>query len=140
MNYQEALPFLRKNHKGVVSTNRPDGSTHSSIVVCGIYQNKPTFVSVYPKSQKIVNLRRNPNCTLVSVTGDWRNYAVIEGTVSMMDYNDTEPELMRSKLREAYMACSDTPPPDWEEYDEAMIRQKAVIVSLKPLRVYGLLR
>ena len=108
MNYQEALPFLRKNHKGVVSTNRPDGSTHSSIVVCGIYQNKPTFVSVYPKSQKIVNLRRNPNCTLVSVTGDWRNYAVIEGTVSMMDYNDTEPELMRSKLREAYMACSDT--------------------------------
>ena len=140
MNYQEALPFLRKNHKGVVSTNRPDGSTHSSIVVCGIYQNKPTFVSVYPKSQKIVNLRRNPNCTLVSVTGDWRNYAVIEGTVSMMDYNDTEPVLMRSKLREAYMACSDTPHPDWEEYDEAMIRQKAVIVSLKPVRVYGLLR
>ena len=140
MNYQEALPFLRKNHKGVVSTNRPDGSTHSSIVVCGIYQNKPTFVSVYPKSQKIVNLRRNPNCTLVSVTGDWRNYAVIEGTVSMMDYNDTEPVLMRSKLREAYMACSDTPHPDWEEYDEAMIRQKAVIVTLKPVRVYGLLR
>ena len=140
MNYQEALPFLRKNHKGVVSTNRPDGSTHSSIVVCGIYQDKPTFVSVYPKSQKIMNLRRNPNCTLVSVTGDWRNYAVIEGTVSMMDYNDTEPVLMRSKLREAYMACSDTPHPDWEEYDEAMIRQKAVIVSLKPVRVYGLLR
>jgi len=140
MNYQEALPFLRKNHKGVVSTNRPDGSTHSSIVVCGIYQDKPTFVSVYPKSQKIMNLRRNPNCTLVSVTGDWRNYAVIEGTVSMMDYNDTEPVLMRSKLREAYMACSDTPHPDWEEYDEAMIRQKAVIVTLKPVRVYGLLR
>ena len=140
MNYQEALPFLRKNHKGVVSTNRLDGSTHSSIVVCGIYQNKPTFVSVYPKSQKIMNQRRNPNCTLVSVTGDWRNYAVIEGTVSMMDYNDTEPELMRSKLREAYMACSDTPHPDWEEYDEAMIRQKAVIVTLKPVRVYGLLR
>tara|TARA_A100001037_G_scaffold212207_1_gene190225 strand:- start:2447 stop:2869 length:423 start_codon:yes stop_codon:yes gene_type:complete len=140
MNYQEALPFLRKNHKGVVSTNRPDGSTHSSIVVCGIYQDKPTFVSVYPKSQKIMNLRRNPNCTLVSVTGDWRNYAVIEGTASMMDYNDTEPVLMRSKLREAYMACSDTPHPDWEEYDEAMIRQKAVIVTLKPVRVYGLLR
>jgi len=140
MNYQEALPFLRKNHKGVVSTNRPDGSTHSSIVVCGIYQDKPTFVSVYPKSQKIMNLRRNPNCTLVSVTGDWRNYAVIEGTASMMDYNDTEPVLMRSKLREAYMACSDTPHPDWEEYDEAMIRQKAVIVTLRPVRVYGLLR
>ncbi|MDP6583730.1 MAG: TIGR03618 family F420-dependent PPOX class oxidoreductase [Anaerolineales bacterium] len=140
MNYEEALPFLRKNHKGVVSTTRPDGSTHSSIVVCGIYEDQPTFVSVYPKSQKIINLRRNPNCTLVSVTGDWRNYAVIEGKVSMMDYNGTDNELMRIKLREAYMSCSDIPHPNWEEYDDAMIRQEAVIVSLEPTKVYGLLR
>ena len=140
MNYEESLPFLRKNHKGVVSTTRPDGSTHSSIVVCGIYEDKPTFVSVYPKSQKIFNLRQNPNCTLVSVTGDWRNYVVIEGIVSMIDYNGTDKELMRTKLREAYMSCSDTPHPNWEEYDEAMIRQEGVIVSISPNRVYGLLR
>ena len=140
MNYEDALPFLRNNHKGVVSTTRPDGSTHSSIVVCGIYEERPTFVSVYPKSQKIVNLRKNPNCTLVSVTGDWRNYVVIEGAVSMMDYNSTDKELMRTKLREAYISCSDVPHPDWEEYDEAMIRQEGVIVSIKPNRVYGLLR
>ncbi|MED5410519.1 MAG: TIGR03618 family F420-dependent PPOX class oxidoreductase [Chloroflexota bacterium] len=140
MNYEEALPFLRKNHKGVVSTTRSDGSTHSSIVVCGIYEDKPTFVSVYPKSQKIANLRKNPKCTLVSVTGDWRNYVVVEGTVCMMDYSSTDKELMRTKLREAYMSCSDTPHPDWEEYDEAMIRQKAIIVSINPNRIYGLLR
>ena len=140
MNYEEALPFLRKNHKGVVSTPRPDGSTHSSIVVCGIYREKPTFVSVYPKSQKIENLRRNPNCTLVSVTGDWRNYAVVEGTVLMTDYDSFDNESMRIKLREAYMSCSDTPHPNWEEYDEAMVQQKAVIVSIDPRRVYGLLR
>ena len=74
------------------------------------------------------------------MTGDWRNYVVVEGTVCMMDYSSTDKELMRTKLREAYMSCSDTPHPDWEEYDEAMIRQKAVIVSINPNRIYGLLR
>tara|TARA_B100000809_G_scaffold21032_1_gene18577 strand:+ start:5121 stop:5543 length:423 start_codon:yes stop_codon:yes gene_type:complete len=140
MNYDEAFPFLVKNHKGVISTTRPDGSTHSSIVVCGIYNDKPAFVSVYPKSQKILNLRKNPKCTLLSVTGDWRNYVVVEGLISLTDYGNTDKEIMRTQLREAYMSCSDTPHPNWEEYDRAMVRQEAVIVILEPTRVYGLLR
>ena len=43
-------------------------------------------------------------------------------------------------LREVYMACSDTPHPNWEEYDEAMVKQDAVIVLVHPHKVYGLLR
>ena len=140
MNYHEALPFLTRNHKGVISTNRPDGSTHSSIVVCGIYSDKPAFVSVYPKSQKILNLRRNPKCTLVSVTGDWRNYVVVEGLVSLTDYGNTDKEIMRTQLRETYMSFRDTPHPNLDEYDKAMVRQEAEIVIIKPTRMYGLLR
>ena len=43
-------------------------------------------------------------------------------------------------LRKVYMTCSDTEHPDWEEYDQAMIDQEAVIVLVEPKRVYGLLR
>ncbi len=38
------------------------------------------------------------------------------------------------------LACSDTEHPDWDEYDQAMIDQEAVIVLIAPKRVYGLLR
>ena len=47
---------------------------------------------------------------------------------------------MRVMLREVYTACSDAPHPDWEEFDEAMVNQEAVIVLVHPNRVYGLLR
>ena len=43
----------------------------------------------------------------------------------------------RVELREVFRACGDKDHPDWEEYDEAMVKQDAVIVLVKPDRVYG---
>jgi len=65
---------------------------------------------------------------------------VVEGLVSLTDYGNTDKEIMRTQLREAYMSCSDTPHPNWDEYDKAMVRQEAVIVIIAPTRMYGLLR
>ena len=137
---RDVVPFLNKHHRGVVATTRPNGSTHSSIVVCGAYKNKAAFVSVYPNSQKIINLRRNPRCTVLSVTESWREYVVVEGAAELFDYSNTESEKLRPMLRAVYMACSDSPHPDWEEYDKAMVTQKAVVVLVEPSKLYGLLR
>ena len=57
-----------------------------------------------------------------------------------MDYDNTDAEILRPLLREVYMACSDTEHPDWNEYDQAMVKQKAVIVLVSPEKTYGLLR
>ena len=43
-------------------------------------------------------------------------------------------------LGEVYRACGDKDHPDWEEYDRAMRAQDAVIVLVRPQRVYGLVR
>ena len=140
MKFQEVVPFLATNHRGVISTQKPSGAIHSSIVVCGAYRGNAAFVSVYPKSQKVKNLRRNSECTVLAVADDWRVYVVIEGKATLFDYLNTESEEMRIMLREVYMACSDTPHPNWEEYDEAMVKQEAVIVLVDPRKIYGLLR
>ena len=140
MDFEDVRPFLETHHRGVIATRRPNGATHSTIVVCGAYDGNAAFVSVYPRSQKIRNLRRDPNCTVLAVTDDWRQYAVIEGQAKLFDYSSMDAEEMRVMLREVYMACSDTEHPDWEEYDQAMIDQEAVIVLVEPEGVYGLLR
>ncbi len=140
MDFKHVRLFLETYHRGVIATRRPDGATHSSIVVCGAYDGHAAFVSVYPRSQKIRNLRRDPNCTVLAVTDDWRQYAVIEGQAKLFDYSNMDAEEMRVMLRDVYMACSDTEHPDWAEYDQAMIDQNAVIVLVTPERVYGLLR
>ena len=140
MDFDDARPFLEVHHRGVIATRRPNGATHSSIVVVGAYKGNAAFVSVYPRSQKIRNLRRDPNCTVLGVTDDWREWVSVEGQATLIDHENTDAEEMRVLLREVYMACSDTEHPDWDEYDQAMVDQDAVIVLVKPERVYGLLR
>ena len=140
MDFDDVKPFFESHHRGVIATHRPNGATHSSIVVCGTYKGNAAFVSVYPRSQKIRNLRRDPSCTVLGVTDDWREWVSVEGQATLFDYDNTDAEEMRVMLREVYMSCSHTEHPDWEEYDQAMIDQEAVIVLVNPERVYGLLR
>ena len=140
MDFKDVRPYLETHHRGVIATRRPNGATHSSIVVCGAYKGHAAFVSVYPGSQKIRNLRRDPNCTVLAVAENWRQWVSVEGQATLFDYGNTEAEEFRVMLREVYMACSDTEHPDWDEYDQAMIDREAVIVLVTPERVYGLVR
>ena len=137
MNFEDATPFMETHHRGVIGTRRGNGATHSSIVACGAFQGKAAFVSVYAKSVKVSNLRRDPTCTVLCVDDDWRNYAVVEGQAQLYDYGNTNAEEMRQMMRDVYMACSATEHPNWDEFDQAMIDQKAVVVLVSPDKVYG---
>ena len=140
MEFEDVRPFLENHHRGVIGTRRTKGATHSSIVVCGAYRDQAVFVSVRGSSAKVRNLRRDPHCTVLAVTDDWRSYAVVEGTAQLFDARNTDREELRVMLREAYQACGDADHPDWEEYDGAMVKQDAVVVLVRPERVYGLVR
>ena len=100
MNFSDAIPFMETHHRGVIATRRPDGATHSSIVVCGAHDGKAAFVSVYPRSQKIRNLRRDPRCTVLAVAENWRQWVSVEGEAALFGYDNVEPERMRLMLRE----------------------------------------
>ena len=140
MDFEEARPFLEANHQGVISTIQPNGSIQNSIVVCGAYEGNAAFVAVHGNSRKVHNLRRNPNCTVLTVTPNWRNCIAVEGQARLLDYRNTDPEEFRVLLREVYRACGDKDHPDWEEYDRAMVQQDAVIVFVSPDNVYGFIR
>ena len=144
MEFSDVKGFFQSNHRGVITTFRPDGTAQTSIVVCGASpfdgDEAAIFVTVRGSSYKVRNLRRNSRCNVMAVADDWRQFAVVEGAATLTDYRNTDAEEMRVKLRAAFMACGDKEHPDWEEYDRAMVAQDAVIVVVQPERVYGLLR
>ena len=140
MQFEDVRPFMETNHRGVVTTRRRNGAAQASIVVCGAYKGSAAFVSVRGNSAKVRNLRRDPNCTVLAVTDDWRGFASIEGQARLFDAANTDSEELRVLLREVYRACGDKDHPDWEAYDRAMVQQEAVVVLVTPERVYGLLR
>ena len=137
MEFEEVRPHFEKNHRGVITSFQADGAAHSSIVVCGAYQGSAAFVIVRGSSAKTRNLKRDSRCSVMSVSDDWRTCAIVEGQATLMDHGNTDKEKMRVELREVFRACGDKDHPDWEEYDQAMLKQDAVIVLVKPERVYG---
>ena len=137
MDFEQARTFLQSNHRGVVTTFQHNGAAQSSIVVCGAYQNYLALVSVRGKSAKVRNLRRDPRCTVTATAADWRNYVVLEGKATLLDYRNTDSEEMRQKLRDVFRVCGDQDHPNWEEYDRAMREQDGVVVLITPDRIYG---
>jgi PPOX class probable F420-dependent enzyme len=140
MEFEDIRPFFERQHRGVVTTHHANGAIHTSIVVCGAYQGHAAFVVVRGKSVKVRNLRRDPRCTVLAVTADWRSWAAVEGEARLFDATNTAAEELRRMLRDVYRACGDKEHPDWDEYDQAMRQQDAVVVLVRPNRVYGLLR
>ncbi len=137
MEFEDVRSHFENNHRGVITTFQANGAAQSSIVVCGSYQGNAAFVIVKGRSAKTRNLRKDARCTVTSVADNWRTCAIVEGQATLMDYQNTDAEKMRVELREVFRACGDKDHPDWEEYDQAMVKQDAVIVLVKPDRVYG---
>ena len=140
MEFEQTRDFLTSNHRAVVNTMQANGAIQSSVVVCGAYHEFMALVSVRGRSAKIRNLRRNPRCTVVATSADWRSYVVVEGEARLLDSTNTPTEELRQKLREVFRVCGDGTHSDWDEYDRAMLQQEAVVVLVTPERVYGQLR
>ena len=140
MQFEDVRPFLQRHHRGVITTYQSNGAAHASVVVCGAYEGQAAFVIVRGTSVKARNLRRDPRCTVLAVTTDWRSWVSVEGQAQLFDYRNTDGEALRVMLRNVYRACGDKDHPDWDEYDQAMREQDAVVVLVRPERVYGQIR
>ena len=136
MNYQDALPFLEANHNAVVMSRRRDGAAQMSIVTCGAYGGGVAFTTTEGRA-KLANLKRDPRCTILVARPDWSRYVVVEGTAEIRWKGVTDPEMLRTTLREVYRAASGEDHPDWDEYDLAMVRDGRAAVIVMPQRVYG---
>jgi PPOX class probable F420-dependent enzyme len=89
-------------------------------------------ISVTGDRAKTRNLKRDPRATLSIVADDWHQYLVVEGTCTVIE-DDPLP-----LLRHVYERIRGAPHPNWAEFDEAMVRDGRVVLSITVDRVYPL--
>lgn len=128
--------FLTANHNGALTTFRRSGAAQMSIVTCGIYGDGVAFTTTGDRA-KLRNLRRNPGCTILVGTQDWRNFVVLEGQARLVGTDTAGADEYRETLREVYRAAAGREHPDWPEYDQAMLDDGRYAVIVTPSHVYG---
>jgi PPOX class probable F420-dependent enzyme len=125
VNVEQALEFVRANHRAVMLTYRGDGRPQMSPIVCNVDGEGRVVVSTRETALKTKNLRRDPRVSLCVVNdgfyGDW---VQVDGTAEIVPL----PEAMEP-LVDYYRSISGEHP-DWDEYRNAMERERRVVVRI----------
>ncbi len=126
MDADKALEFIRRNHRAVLATSRSDGGTQLSPVTAGVAEDRVVEISTRETAIKTKNLRARPRASLVVFTdaffGDW---VQVEGPVEVVSL----PEAMEGLV--AYYRQISGEHPNWDEYREAMISDRRVLVRMR---------
>ena len=130
MNRDDALEFVRQNHRAVLVTRKGDGGVQTSPVTVGIDGDGHVVVSSRETAYKVRNLRRDPRATVCVFSdnfyGDWIQ---IDGKADLI----SQPEAME-RLIDYYRRISGEHP-DWDDYRRAMVEERRLIIRISIDRV-----
>jgi PPOX class probable F420-dependent enzyme len=121
------LDFVRTRHRLTLVTTRKNGRPQMSPVTGGVDAEGRIVVSTYPDRAKAVNLRRDPQVSVLVHSDDWDGpYVQVDGTAEVLDMPSPEAE---DGLVE-YFRCISGEHPDWDEYRQAMRRQGKSLIRI----------
>jgi len=125
MQLERAREFMRVHHRAVLATRRSDGLPQLSPVTVGVAEDGRVVISTRETAMKTKNLARDPQASLCVMNdrffGEW---VQAEGTAEIIHL----PEAMEM-LVDYYRRISGEHP-DWEDYRNAMRRDRRVIVAI----------
>jgi PPOX class probable F420-dependent enzyme len=121
------LDFARTRHKITLVTTRRNGRPQMSPVTGGVDAAGRLVISTYPDRAKAVNLRRDPQVSVLVHSDEWNGpYVQVDGTAEVLDMPSQEAE---DGLVE-YFRCISGEHPDWDEYRDAMRRQGKSLIRI----------
>ena len=125
MNLDDARQFMRVHHRAVLATSRSDGRPQLSPVSVGVDDGGRVVISTRETAIKVKNLARDPRASLCVLTdrffGDWIQ---AEGTAEVIHLPDAMELLI-----DYYRGIAGEHP-DWDEYRDAMRRERRVLVAI----------
>jgi PPOX class probable F420-dependent enzyme len=125
VHIDDALAFLRANHRAVIATTRADGTTQMSPITVGVDAEGRVVVSTRETAYKVRHLRALPYAAICAFTdrffGDWLQ---VEGPVEIVSLPDAMEPLV-----DYYRRISGEHP-DWDDYRAVMVRDRRVLLRM----------
>jgi PPOX class probable F420-dependent enzyme len=137
MELNTALDFARANQQSVLVTLRRDGKPQLSNVLHHVYDDGLIRISVTADRAKYKNLAREPWAALHVTQPDFWAYVVLEGDVELSPVAASPDDATVEELV-AYYRDIRGEHPDWDDYRAAQVKERRVMVRLRPTRAYGM--
>ena len=132
------LAVISGNSLGVLATIKQDGRPQLSNVSYHFDPREVVVrVSITEPRAKTRNLRRDPRASLLVDADDGWSYAVAEGTVELTPPAAAPDDDTVEALIALYRNIAGEHP-DWDEYRQAMVTDRRVVLTLPISHVYGL--
>jgi PPOX class probable F420-dependent enzyme len=132
-----AQTFLADHHQGVLVTLRGDGSPQSSNIAFNVADGVAR-ISVTADRAKTKNLARDPRAIL-HVTGEsFYQYVSASGTVELSPVSTEPGDATGRELLELHDAVAAEPHPDPDEFFQAMIDDRRLVIRFTPDRFTGM--
>ena len=122
---EELLEFLRPRHHAILMTTRRDGRPQASPNTCGVDTEGRIVISTYPERAKALNVRRNPQVSVLVLGDDFGGaWVQVDGTAEVLDL----PEALEPLVE--YFRVISGEHPDWDEYRQAMRDQGKSLIRV----------
>jgi len=132
------LALIADNSLGVLATIKRDGRPQLSNVTYHVDTRALTIeVSITEPRAKTRNLRRDPRASLVVSSEDGWSYAVAEGDAVLSPPAAAPDDATVESLVALYRTIAGEHP-DWEEYRQAMVVDRRVLLRLPIGHLYGM--
>ncbi len=133
MTDDEVAEFLRGRHVMNIATFGPDGNIHLIAMWYGFHGEHAAF-ETFAKSQKVLNLRRDPRITVLVEDGE--EYDKLRGVemVGRAIVHD-DPDILMRVARTVVERYFDVPDPDDIDAVAAGLASKRVAIEIVPEKI-----
>jgi PPOX class probable F420-dependent enzyme len=139
MDLATALDFARRRKQGVLVTIRREGRPQISNLIYAMDDRGVARISSTEDTAKVKNLRRDPRCSLYVPGDNFWEWVVIEAAAQLSAVAQALGDDVVEGLITLYRSVSGEHP-DWDEFRQAMVQDKRLIIQVQPERAYGMLR
>lgn len=132
------LALIAGNSLGVLATIKRDGRPQLSNVTYHFDSREPAIeVSITEPRAKTRNLRRDPRASLLVASDDGWSYAVAEGDAVLSAPAAAPDDDTVEALIALYRNVAGEHP-DWDDYRQAMVTDRRVLLRMPITHVYGM--
>lgn len=136
MDLADALARLRDHRGGVLATQKADGRPQLSNIVYAI-DDDIVRISITADRAKYRNLVRTPIASLHVSRPDFWAYLVLEADAELTPVAAAPDDATVDELVDLYRTLQGEHD-DWDEYRQAMVKDRRLVLRLHPTRAYGM--